>query len=192
MNRCTRNLVALYDAATEADLVLGRDWYAEAHRIALLVGKGDANMGAGILAALSPQTSWKENVKRALAATRTKRGNFRGGHTGACLGKAERIYRGFHPLDVLKGSKERAFYIGILTSGATQEVCIDRHAIGACLGRPATDAERSLTNRTMQGRKDYAEYSDAYREAASILPYTAAQLQAIVWVVWRRQNNVNT
>jgi hypothetical protein len=45
----------------------GRKWYRRAHAEAVMVGDGDAKRGAGILAALSNQCPWDNNINAANA-----------------------------------------------------------------------------------------------------------------------------
>lgn len=186
----TDNIRAVWLSATDSDIATGASWYARAHAVAERVGRGDVEVGAGILAALSPQCSWKDNVRQALARPASPRGTFRG-NTRARILVANAIHRGFKPLDTLKGLKTRGFYLGILTSGETAEVCIDRHAISIALGRMATDKERRLDGRCRKDRAQYAAYAAAYVEVSQETGYSPAQLQAITWVAWRRMKGIH-
>lgn len=185
------NIRAVWLAASDADIAVGREWYANAREIAVQVARGDSiEVGAGIIAALSPQCSWKDNVRQALARPRTARGRFTR-NTKARLRVANAIHSGrARAVDALKGLKTRGFYFGIITGGLTSEVCIDRHAISICLGRFATDAERVLNGRTRKGRAQYEAYAAAYREVAAETGLSPAQLQAVTWVTWRRLKGI--
>jgi hypothetical protein len=63
-------------------------------------------------------------------------------------------------------------------------VTIDRHAIDVACGVVQSDTDRALA---IRGKAGYRKIADMYVEAASIIGgITPAQLQAIVWVYWRR------
>lgn len=178
------NILAVYSRATDADIIAGRLWYRSAREIAQRMIPDDYCKAAGIIAAFSPQMSWKENISLAAECIRRKR--FRG-HTGDNVRKAKRIWRGEDPAAVLGGHKVRAFYQCIITGGETQEVCIDRHALAISLGRVATDDElRKFFGRITWKRELVKAYQTA-AEHAGILP---SELQAITWVAWRREKGI--
>ena len=165
--------------ATDDERLDGEAWYLAARDIAALVGAiggWSAEAGAGIVAALSPQCSWDENVARALAFAR---GDDVGG-LGDGLGKATKIAAGAHPLDVLGGRKVRSFYHNII--GHTHHVTVDRHAVAIVYGRPLSDREIKVLERCGA----YAVIASAYRATARRLGLDPSTLQAITWLAWRR------
>lgn len=176
------NIRDCYQRATDADLVAGRAWYTLAYRTALNLTPHDVRIGAGVIAAFSPQMSWKKNVE--LAATCLRTGKFVG-HYGANNRKAEKIAKGADPLSVLGGDKVRAFYECIVNAGQTDAICIDRHAIAIALGRNATDKERQ----GLKGKR-YKTYADAYRNVAAKVGLLPSELQAVTWVTWRREKGI--
>jgi len=154
----------------------GLSWYREALALAAELDPINPSQAVGVLAALSPLTSWPLNVRRAREVYAT-------GTTGglpANVAKAERIFRGETATDVLGGAKVTAFYANIM--GDDSKVTIDRHAIDVACGRPMTDAERAIA---IRGKAGYNRLADIYREVAVEFGYTASQTQAIVWVWWR-------
>jgi hypothetical protein len=93
---------------------------------------------------------------------------------------------------VLGGKKVRSFYFNIIGSGSDEAVTIDRHAIAVCEGRVIPEKEL----KAFFGVKRNRQYVSEYKSAAKILskeygPLTAAQVQAIVWVYWRRNHAQN-
>lgn len=178
------NIRVVYNRATDADMVAGRAWYTLAYRTAQnIVGKdGDHKVGAGIIAAFSPQMAWKKNIELAAKCLRTNRFT---GHYGANNRKARKIANGIDPLKVLGGDKTLAFYECIATAGQTDAVCIDRHAASVCLGRNVTDQERHNIR-----RKHYAAYANAYKDVAREVGLLASEVQAITWVTWRREKGI--
>lgn len=176
------NIVDVYRSATPDQLVTGQQWYRTAHDMAGLMTDGDVRLGAGLLAALSPQTAWWLNVQLASDAYET--GEPRG-HLGDALSKATRILAGIDPQSVLPMDRKTGhFYRLILDPTDAEAVCIDRHAHDVAVGRAYGCEERGLG---AHGR--YALIAHCYREAAiqlGVLPSTA---QAVTWVVWRDRLN---
>lgn len=167
------------DAVTSEEFESGMSWYGEAYSLAKELTPADPSMGAGILAALSPNTSWPQNMARArtFVATGTV------GAFGDAVRKATRILAGEAPLDVLGGPKVRSFYHDIMGL-PNESVTIDRHAIDIAVGRPLTNAQRA----TMLKGKGYATLARFYTEVAREYDVTPSQLQAITWVHWRKNH----
>ena len=92
---------------------------------------------------------------------------------------------------ILKGNKTVAFFRGIYTDGQCDEITVDGHAFNIWRG-----LYTSLNEVPAISDKLYKEVSDAYREAAEAIydltgaDHSAAQIQAITWVAWRRMNGV--
>lgn len=175
----TARIEAIYAQATEAEHLDGAQWYSAASDIATLVGdltKTSPIHGAGIIAALSPQCSWDENIVRALALAN----NEQVGAFGDALAKAKRIHKGHHPLSVLGGRKVRSFFYNI--AGHNGHVTIDRHAVAIVWGRPLSDTEIKVLERC----GTYTFIAAVYRAVARKLNIAPPQLQAITWLAWRR------
>jgi hypothetical protein len=174
-----RRIEEIYSLATDDEHSDGRQWYPAANAIARIVGDGlgiGTEHGAGIVAALSPQCSWDENVVRALAFAD---GDSIGGLADG-LRKAERIGAGEHPTAVLGGRKVRSFYANII--GNYNAVTVDRHAVAIVFGRPLSDREIKVLERP----GPYSTIAAAYRSVARKLGIAPAELQAITWLAWRR------
>jgi hypothetical protein len=156
-----RNVRAAFDAA----------WYERAHELcADLAGEHGLPVDTvcGVVAAMSPACPWDDNLRRAGAFIRTGRG-----HTGTQNRKAARILRGVHPLEVLSGDKERAFYMNLSCPGGTDAVTVDRHISRVILGRDRPS------------RRQYAAVADVFRGAAHVLNMPADALQASIWAMAR-------
>ncbi len=172
-------ILGVYDAATDDEHSDGRQWYPAANAIARIVGDGlgiGTDGGAGIVAALSPQCSWDENVVRALAFAD---GDSVGGLADG-LRKAVRIGAGEHPAAVLGGRKVRSFYANII--GNVNAVTVDRHAVAIVFDRPLSDREIKILERP----GPYTMIASAYRAAARRLGIAPSELQAVTWLAWRR------
>jgi hypothetical protein len=175
------NILRAYVLASDSDISEGMAWYDDALGLAAELSPNDIARGAGVIAALSPLTSWPLNVRRAreVFATGTTSG------MGNNVRKAERIFAGESPESVLSGPKVTSFFHNIM--GNDEMVTVDRHAIDVAYGRVMSDDERS---KAVSGKR-YGILKDAYSHVANILStemekvITGAQLQAAVWVYWR-------
>jgi hypothetical protein len=169
------------DSVTPEEYDDGMWWYKEALGVATTLTPANPSVGAGILAALSPMTSWPQNVKRATDVVTT----------GTCAAlsknveKAQRILAGESPLDVLRGPKVVSFYTDIMGL-ENESVTVDRHAIDIACGKPLSNSQRA----PFQKGKAYATLARFYREVAKEYDVTPSQLQAITWVHWRKNHAV--
>lgn len=190
------SILAIFFMASEAEKAEGRDWYPRANRIASAISASyqrrcGIETAAGVLAALSPNNRWDKNVRDAEALTKV-----------ICAGgdpdsvkvstfnknkkKAVEILSGEHPLNVLGGLKVRSFYQCILGNDA---VCVDGHAYSIWTGqRVPTTKTPSISEKLYE--KIETDYRLAAEQISSITGecYTAREVQAITWVVWRNMH----
>lgn len=180
----TRNITKAYRLSTTEDRRAGEGWYAEAYDYAANLDPTNVSRAAGIIAALSPLQHWDVN-KRQAAAFYEGRWSV---HTTDNVIKCLKIAAGAEPLDVLGGKKVRAFYMNIMGMSEDETVTIDRHAIAVCEGRVIPEPEL----KAYFGVKRNRAYVEEYKRAAKILSrelgyrLTPADVQATVWVYWRR------
>lgn len=180
------NILSAYVKSSDSDISDGIEWYARALALATELDPTNVRRAVGIIAVLSPMTSWPENVKKARMVYET--GTTYGMRNN--VSKAERIFNGENPDDVVSGPKVSSFYHNIL--GDNARVTIDRHAIDVAYGKVQTDSERAQAVKTTKARDGYGILRDAYNHVANIISeetgkvITGAQMQAIVWVYWRR------
>lgn len=176
--RYVRNIISVWESATPEQLQEGRSWYRVAHGIASMICEGDARKGAGLLAALSPQTSWWLNVE--LASDAADHG-FASGHFRDACSKARRILEGADPESVLPMRRKTGqFFLCIADPSHPSAVCVDRHAHDLAVGRALGDRDRGLS---AHGR--YEALAECYRTAAARLGVLPSTVQAVTWVVWR-------
>ena len=189
------DIIDVYNQSTAEERVAGREWYADANRLAVVLAHTpDHRPGltvagaAGVIAALSPLTPWNRNKELAVRAVSD---GVASGTLGNSVRAANRILSGDHPLDVLKADKVRNFYLSIM--GSESAVCIDRHAWEVYAGKVYTNKSRPAINK---GR--YREASAAYRAAAEAIralesfaeDLSPTRLQAITWLTWRRLKGI--
>lgn len=181
MSPLTRRATAEYRSATPEQVTRGRAWYREANAIALShVSEYGVTIeqASGIISALSPRMPWGFNVmlaERMLASG----GTLDHGCLGRSLDQARRIYRGEHPLEVMRGQKTRAFYDAILTAGqGSGPAVIDVHAWSMLTGK------RGGPPPTI---KQYRTAAEIMRRGADIVGENVHDFQAITWVTWRNR-----
>jgi len=175
------SVLGVYDNSTDAHREHGMRWYLDAHEFCETLDPGNVSRAAGIVAALSPMSHWENNKNKAAQLYRQD-----GEGTGVGLfrnvEKAQRIFKGENPLDVLGGDKVRAFYECILYPDLhSSKAVIDRHAFDIAVGKRTDDKTRGIL-----GRKGvYDSFAEVYCEAAKSAGIGAAQMQAVTWVAWR-------
>lgn len=175
------NLQAVLDLATEADWAAGLNWYRVAHAEAVaLSGRHGltVDQAAGIIAALSPQTGWEENLRIAELFC-TDQSSV---HTADACGKALRILQGAEPLSVLGGRKVRSFFRNISEPNRAGAVTIDRHAAAILCGVDTPTWNR-LHQKTLERKHFYRLATGVYRAEARRLSLLPHQVQAVAWLV---------
>lgn len=175
------NIIATARRATAAEIESGVTWYNQANEIAAEIAP-NLEAGAGVIAALSPRMPWDRNVSLARQAFIN---GVASGSLGSNVRKANSIIEGQNPENVLGGDKVRSFYANIVNPFG-DDVTIDRHAFDIAMGYSTNDKARSVLSR----KGVYEQLANMYREAGSILGLTGAQVQAITWVVWRREKGI--
>lgn len=188
-----RTLTAAYADTCEDTRTIGREWYPRAYEtaqgLARECGRPNATeRAAAIIAALSPQTRWRENVTAARVIARhawlgdaltydlTRPGlalpGYRTNHAKA-LGIAQGAPIGAHYVSPdgfgKHAPKVRAFFANIC--GDDSRVTLDVWAMRAAFGDDA---------REPSGRA-YTIGETAYRRAAESVGETARDFQAIIW-----------
>lgn len=189
--RYVQNIITRYAQANTEQKIAGERWYTTANQLAYMISNGNIVQGAGVLAALSANKSWTENVKIATDAFRSGKPSK---HVKDALTKATRILHGEDPETVLPmHSKTGNFYLCILDPQHPTAVCVDRHAHDVAVGEVYGNDDRGLSSK---GR--YNLIADAYREAARRLGTNPATVQAVTWVVqvehysnWNARNYSN-
>ena len=124
-----RNITRVFRTATPEQLETGLAWYFTAHTLSDSLGSTYSlpiDRVAGIISAFSPQRGWSVNISQAIAFIASN--GTTGGHTGANVTKALKIFTGADPVITLNGLKTTNFYRCIMSRGLSDDVTIDRHA----------------------------------------------------------------
>lgn len=190
MTPSTENVLAVFKRATTADIRAGFRWYNRAHDLALSLSPDDVRIGAGVIAALSPNNHWDTNVKAARKVF--ENGTAFGTHYSANEAKADAILAGADPTTILgqgKGRKVISFYHTIVNPDGFFTPTVDRHAFDITVNSPgaylANDGARFLNRKGM-----YDAFALPYLEAAIELCIGAPRVQAITWITWRREKGI--
>lgn len=173
------NILAVYDRATPEQQARGMAWYRTAHDLALMIGDGDATVGAGVLAALSANTGWAQNLR--LATDLASGIEVRGLPTS--LNKARRILGRENPAVALgAGRKTQNFYRNIAWPELSGPVTVDRHAHDVARNQVFGKTDRGLSTPSR-----YETFANAYRAAANARGIRPHEMQAVTWVVWTEE-----
>ncbi len=184
----TERLHALLDLATDADWHAGATWYDTAHAEAVQLAERHSlscAQAAGIIAALSPQTAWEDNLR--IAELFCSSAGTASVHTADAQRKAFDILHSTHdPLTILGGNKVRSFYRNILNPDKAGPVTIDRHAAAILLS--ATTPEFNAQHKILERRHYYRLATAHYRAAAREYNVHPHQVQAIAWLLQSKRS----
>jgi hypothetical protein len=187
--------------ASQADILLGLDWYKRAHKLGVrLIHAYDGltlGQAVGVIAALSPNNKWTRNCVDAEAmikawhmgadplSVKVCTFNPNKAKAAAILALTADDLETDTIAEILNGRKVVAFYRSIM--GDPDAVCVDGHAYAVWIG------ERIPTTQTPSiGVKLYADIARAYQLVAKRsyelcgTTLTPTQVQAVTWVTYRR------
>ena len=183
-----RNIVDAYHSASPTSHAEGTDWYMDAHRIAWqlsgMLGSNDIRVGAGIIAALSPQMEWGDNVTEAIQLCSTGKASRQ---TKVNEDKAILIAQRQDPDTILGGEKVVPFYHAIVNPTGQYKPVVDRHAIAVYYGKPVTKTELS---RVFGRKKVMRRIQSAYIRAGRETGQHYNVVQATTWVQHRKDKGI--
>ena len=197
------NVVNAYLDSSDKDKEFGKTWYHDAHTLTKFLAKGSGHpihVAAGIIANHSPQNGIYQNYHDATRVLDAGKGlGGKGSGIMATEKQAaadDRIFKGEHYNDVLKGHKVRAFAHllehGHQTDPSRPRVVVDRHAHSVLSGARITDNAYAMSGN--KSKKKYQEFEHHYLNAAEHLRthhnvnIEPEQLQATTWA-WRQRKN---
>lgn len=186
-----RRLLKLYFSADALTVAHGANWYARQHKVCEELAHQygiETEQACAVIAALSPGRAWELNVKDAESVIREyangKRGrklSLVGTYGWRNMTLAERVLSGNELIaDILLGPKVYAFFCCLLLPDVSTHVVIDRHAKQACLGD--WKAENQVVKNS-----EYDYFAGYYRRVAKKVGCLPLQAQAIIWIVYRRE-----
>jgi hypothetical protein len=195
----TDSILAMYFQSNALDRQSGRDWYNNAHQICVDLGikyNVSIDIVAGVIAALSPNNKWQSNIVDAEIMIRAWAADVDYNDVKVATYTINK-YKAATILDcelnrdqivkVLRGNKVIAFFLCIASNGISDTPCIDGHAYNVWNGTVS-----NLKEVPKLSDKTFRTIQDAYRDAAIVITnvtgcyHSAAQVQAITWVAYRR------
>ena len=190
--KCINSIVRFYNESNQLELTNGSNWYQEANNLAkeysLKTGYSVLNI-AGVIAALSPQTSWEQN--KAFLARFIDKGMNSVTNTYANKLKAEKCLKASNSEEIqriLNGNKTKAFFLNIAYPNVDNIATIDRHAMAICIQFP--DKVKAIEHPVQLTLSQYKFFESCYIEASNRLNILTSELQAVTWVTYRRLRNL--
>lgn len=188
------NIKAVYLLATTQEKIDGANWYKSAHKIALNLADNygiTLQTAAGVITALSPRNKWSRNiidaenlietfVRDPETAINIKVCTFNKNKEKALkILKNNQDFFTDNTREILSGPKLNEFFNCIL--GVNDDVCIDGHAY--CIFNGSRTSLKDVPSIGVKLRK---QIKLDFRKAAAKFNISAAEMQAITWVTWRR------
>lgn len=183
-----KNLTNLYNKVTNK--TEGLNWYTEGHSFCKEVANTHSlslPVVCGVLSALSPGMNWERNKLETITlikGARLNKGGFKFTTYGQNVIKATEILEGIrkpHEAFSMKtGAKTYNFFYNLLEPSNPDYLTVDRHTY-----RITTDDEY-----THIPISKYRSIADHYKRAADRIGIIPNQLQAVLWVWYREQINV--
>lgn len=172
----------IYNEATKKEIRAGINWYSRARKEAKSIAKA-TNVPfikvCGIISALSPFCDWNRNIEDAFNVCQDLR-DYKPCTFSNQVKKAWEIYDISDTKEeiekVLNGNKTKAFFNNLYRAD-NESVTIDRHIVGILIDNPT---KYNLTP------KRYRVISSEIKELSSALGHKPLQLQAILWVTYKR------
>jgi hypothetical protein len=176
-----KNIETIYNKCTSDDINNGRTWYENAKSFSIYLSKKynvTEIQSAGIIAALSPQKSWINNMK--ITEHFIESNGKASVHTGTQLSKASYILKNsliteevYH---ILGGMKTKNFFYNIYNPDNNKAVTIDRHHLNVCYAEDI----KGCTDKQYEFLK---ENTIIFANQINMIP---SMLQATLWVCWKR------
>jgi hypothetical protein len=184
------NIRRVYRLAHELERKHGIGWYREASQIAGEISRAynvNRTLVAHVIAALSPNNDWRRNVldARAIFAEVFDYIPSRYSTYGANVAKARAMIVAYRNREdwhhILRGNKVTSFASNIDKPSVPARVTVDFHALSVAHAyRYTTKTCPTISD------KLYEQVSAAYIAVAQEYNLLPQQLQAVVWLTWKR------
>lgn len=175
------NIARVYDEVTFDDYEEGRNWYESANSFSHSLSNTynvHVMKVAGIVSALSPMKEW--NINKRMAEEFLEKEGQVSSHFRKQIDKAVYILKGPECKksieNQLKGLKTVNFFNNIFCPADGEYVTVDRHHIQVCTG----------INTESVTPKQYQFIKKATVDFSKRVNLRPCQLQAILWVTWKR------
>jgi len=188
------NLKRTFDLANEFDISVGRGAYRKYNRIMCKLAEKcgtTPRIASAVFAALSPNNDYHGNLRDTHTVLMASKQNlfsdeFKVSTYGNNKRKALYIADGADPLDQIRAKKTRNFFLNVDNPIDREPVTIDGHMINIWRGW----RERLVGLRSTPAL--YDEIADGVRRTAAGLDLIPCELQAILWITWRRIHGIKT
>jgi len=174
------NLLRLYSDTSDADKVLGSEWYTDARRIVREWSNTyqlSVSTVACVIAAISPQCVWERNLIIADDVLADRVPSVGGIWTNIAKARRIRDDGATNTLDYFpQGPKVASFAANL--AGDDDIVTVDSHAMQAALMNPIATTRLSWL--------PYTIFAECYAHAAKRSQLPPATFQAIIWCYWKR------
>jgi hypothetical protein len=195
----TERILAVFTAATSAEISAGRQWYDRAKRSCRILADDHdlpLDVAIAVTSAVSPGLRWEKNLHVADVLIRQRDGAVVQVYPNN-KSKALRILADhgagaeFDPA-ILGNAKTRAFYHNIMDPAGSERVTIDRHAVRVVLigaGADVADVgnDKAIAPYISTDGK-YSAMEHIYTIAAGIVGMLPLRLQAITWTTFRTRH----
>jgi hypothetical protein len=184
------NLLKVYSKSTNYERQLGKEAYQNYHILTTGIAKEFGfpfYVGPAVFSALSPNSDYLGNLRDVRVLLKAKAegrslSDFSVHTYGNNKRKAWEIANcSINPLNLIVANKTRNFYLNCLCPEARKPITIDGHIYNAARGiRENLVGLRGFTP------KKYEEIAQSMRNLAKDLSLIPNQLQAIIWMTWKR------
>lgn len=190
-----KNLVKILIQANTIEIENGLNWYKlardELMKLAIKYNVNE-NLVYAVCSALSPRTTWQKNLNDTESVLKWYNNN------GNVLNKKsyptvttykQNLYKAIRILfskntDVFSTCKTFNFYHNIMAPDNEDYITIDGHMINAYYGRLGKVLNKHFTP------KYYNRIAKQYIKLAKLCNIKPCQLQAIIWLAFKRINNI--
>jgi len=185
-----KHLEHYYQAAIEIEIQEGLQWYGKAHNVIRALAdkyKLPVDVCIAVCSALSPRCIWEQNIVDAEKVFKYHVGKRKGSVSVTTypqnLKKALNILESNNS-QVFTALKTSNFFQNILNPSDCNYVTVDGHAINAYYGKVGSVKNKYFTP------KHYNRIAKAYKKLAAKYNLLPCQIQAIIWLSFKRINNI--
>lgn len=188
------NLKRIFDQATPHDFDSGLDAFPKYNRIMVKLAEHcetTPRVAAAVFSALSPNNDYHGNLRDAYTLLKAAQHGktlteFSVSTYGQNKRKAWRIAHGEDPLDLIIAKKTRSFFLNVYDPTDPGPVTVDGHMVNVWRCKRENLAGLQFP------KSLYDVVADGVRALAQEHGLVPCQVQAIVWMTWRRLHGIRS